>query len=122
LTPTTKHLIGRDAIARMMRGSYLVNVSRGSIVDEQAVAEALADGHLAGYAADVFEFEDWARPDRPREIASTLLKDELHSLFTPHLGSAVETARKEIEMQAAMSILQYFSGKMPSGAVNKPLI
>src|SRR5438477_4258899 len=59
LNQRSKHLINAEAIARMKTSSYLINPARGSIVDEEAVAAALADGKLAGYAADVFEMEDW---------------------------------------------------------------
>jgi phosphonate dehydrogenase len=65
LTPATFHLFDASAIAKMKPGWFLINVSRGSVVDENAVADALARGHMAGYAADTFEMEDWARPDRP---------------------------------------------------------
>jgi phosphonate dehydrogenase len=122
LTPATRHLIGRKEIAMMMRGSYLVNVCRGSVVDEQAVADALADGHLAGYAADVFEFEDWALDDRPRMIAPELLADKTLTLLTPHIGSAVDDVRREIAMQAAQNILQALKGETPAGALNAPTI
>jgi phosphonate dehydrogenase len=121
LTRSTTHIINRKAIAAMKRGSFLINVCRGSVVDEQAVAEAILNGHLAGYAADVFEFEDWARGDRLQEISPDLLKDNSRTLFTPHLGSAVTEVRKNIEMQAAMSILQALNGEPPTGAVNKPM-
>ena len=62
LTETTTGLIDAEAIGRMRRGALLVNPARGSLVDEAAVADALESGHLGGYAADVFECEDWARP------------------------------------------------------------
>jgi phosphonate dehydrogenase len=122
LAPATRHLIGSREIAMMMRGSYLVNVCRGSVVDEQAVAGALADGHLAGYAADVFEFEDWALDDRPRMIAPALLADHSHTLLTPHIGSAVDDVRREIAMQAAQNILQALNGEIPAGALNAPAV
>jgi len=118
LTAGTLHLIGREAIGWMKRGAYLINVSRGSVVDEEAVAEALESGHLAGYAADTFELEDWARPDRPREINPRLLRQADRTLFTPHLGSAVALARREIERSAANNILQALRGERPSGAIN----
>jgi phosphonate dehydrogenase len=120
LTPATRHLIGSREIAMMKRGSYLVNVCRGSVVDEQAVAEALADGHLAGYAADVFEFEDWALDDRPRMIEPELLAGDARTLLTPHIGSAVDDIRREIAMQAAQNILQALKGEIPAGALNAP--
>jgi len=120
LNSQTQHLINRASLAQMKPGAILINVGRGSVVDEQAVAEALATGHLSDYAADVFEFEDWARPDRPHTIPPTLLEDEAHTFFTPHLGSAVDETRREIALAAAASILQALQGEVPSGAVNPP--
>jgi phosphonate dehydrogenase len=64
--------------------------------------------------------EDWALPDRPREISASLRADRAHTVLTPHLGSAVDSVRREISMQAADSILQALRGEVPSGAVNRP--
>lgn len=118
LTAETLHLLDRDALARMQPGAYLINVSRGSVVDEEAVADALESGHLGGYAADTFEMEDWARHDRPREINPRLLRLNDRTLFTPHLGSAVTSTRREIERAAASNILQVLRGERPTGAIN----
>ncbi len=120
LKPETMHLINATTIARMKPGSFLINTCRGSVVDEQAVVDALASGHLAGYAADVFEMEDWARPNRPRSIPQALLDNVSQTFFTPHLGSAVDNVRREIAMEAARNILQTLDGRTPQGAVNKP--
>ena len=121
LAPGTRHLIDSDALRRIRPGCRLINVGRGSVVDERAVAAAVADGRLAGYAADVFELEDKALADRPRSIPRSLLSDRERTLFTPHLGSAVADVRLEIEMRAARSILQYLEGDVPDGALNRPL-
>lgn len=121
LTPATFRMLGREALSGMQRGSYLINVSRGSIVDEEAVADALESGHLAGYAADTFAMEDWARGDRPREISPRLLRLTDRTLFTPHLGSAVVEARREIERAAAKNILEALRGERPAGAINEPV-
>ena len=121
LAPGTRHLIDADALRRIRPGCRLVNVGRGSVVDEQAVAAAVADGRLGGYAADVFELEDKALADRPRSIHRSLLSDRERTLFTPHLGSAVADVRLEIETQAARSILQYLDGDVPDGALNRPV-
>lgn len=120
LKAETTHLINAKAIERMKPGSFLINTCRGSVVDENAVAEALAAGHLAGYAADVFEMEDLARIDRPKGIPAELLGDTERTLFTPHLGSAVDEARREIAREAARNILQALNGERPDGAVNSP--
>ena len=118
LTDRTFHLFDRNALARMKKGSYLVNACRGSVVDEMAVIESLEKRHLAGYAADVFEMEDWIRPDRPRSIPKALLENMAQTFFTPHLGSAVDDVRIEIERYCARSILQALDGKIPEGKVN----
>ena len=116
----TLHMIDGGALARMKTGAYLINTCRGSVVDEQAVVEALASGRLAGYAADVFEMEEWARPHRPHVIPQALLDDSERTLFTPHIGSAVDAVRIEIELEAARNILQALRGETPQGAINRP--
>ena len=117
LNPETRHLVDGERIRQMKPGAHLVNISRGSVVDERAVAEALEAGHLAGYAADVFELEDWALSGRPRSIDRRLLEPGAATLFTPHIGSAVDDARREIERQAAHHILQFLDGETPDGAI-----
>jgi phosphonate dehydrogenase len=119
-TLSSFHIINAMTLRRIKRGSYLVNVGRGSVVDEEAVADSLAADHLAGYAADVFEMEDWARPDHPRQIPERLLADSGRTLFTPHLGSAVKDTRLKIELAAARAILQALNGEKPEDAINEP--
>jgi phosphonate dehydrogenase len=120
LTASTLHLINAASLEKTKKGAYLVNVGRGSVIDEAAVASALERGQLAGYAADVFEMEDWARPDHPAAIHPGLLAQTERTLFTPHLGTAVEKARLEIELSAAASILQALRGERPADAINQP--
>ena len=119
LAPDTIHLINDRTLALMKPGAYLVNPCRGSVVSEAAVLTALTSGQLGGYAADVFELEDWAREDRPREIAPGLLGHP-NTMFSPHIGSAVKKVRLAIELRAAENILQALSGKPPMDAVNNP--
>ena len=120
LTPGTHHLLDAASLARAKPGLRIVNAGRGSVVDEAAVAAALAQGQIGGYAADVFEMEDWALADRPRAIAPGLLADAQRTLFTPHLGSAVGSARLAIEQAAVDAIAAVFSGHLPANAVNSP--
>jgi phosphonate dehydrogenase len=82
------------------------------------VATALATGQLAGYAADVFEMEDWARTDRPRQVTPTLLNPAFNTVFSPHLGSAVDGVRRKIAHEAACRIAEWASGERPRHAVN----
>ncbi|MGE0313607.1 MAG: phosphonate dehydrogenase [Lautropia sp.] len=117
----TFHLIDDAALSTVKRGACLVNTGRGSVVDENAVVAALSDGRLAGYAADVFELEEWTRADRPVSIPRALLDDTERTLFTPHLGSAVGDVRLAIELEAARNILQALAGEVPQGAINQPV-
>jgi phosphonate dehydrogenase len=120
LTPATRRLLDESALARMKRTSRIVNIGRGSVVDESAIAHALASGRLAGYAADVFEMEDWALSDRPREIPAALLAMTGKTLFTPHVGSAVIEVRRAIERAAAENLAAALSGLRPPDAINNP--
>jgi phosphonate dehydrogenase len=118
LTDTTRHLLNREALSRLKPNALLVNVGRGSVVDETAVADALLNDRLGGYAADVFAMEDRSLPDRPPSIPPALLADRDRTLFTPHLGSAIASVRQAIEHEAAENIVDVFQGKRPRGAVN----
>lgn len=120
LTAGTQHLIDADAIRRMKQGARIINPARGSLVDERAVASALADGQLAGYAADVFACEDWARSDRPATIEAELRAPGAPTVLTPHIGSAVAEVRREIELSAVRSIVDVLVGRTPRHAVNAP--
>lgn len=119
LTNATTHLVDAAFLSSMKPGAFLINPARGSLVDEAAVADALDAGQIAGYAADTFEMEDWARPDRPHEICARLVTSE-KTLLTPHLGSAVDGIRYDIAMEAAESIVEILAGKPPRGAINTP--
>ena len=75
-------------------GALLINVGRGAVVDEIAVADALEAQHLAGYAADVFACEDQSLANRPQAIPAKLLAMTDKTLFTTHIGSAVTTVHQ----------------------------
>jgi phosphonate dehydrogenase len=103
----------------MKAGALLINIGRGSVVNERAVADALETGSLGGYAADVFEMEDWALPDRPNAIEERL-RSHPRTLFTPHLGSAVTRVRQAIELRAVDNIADVLEGRAPRDAINVP--
>lgn len=105
LTAATRHLINRRRLDLMRPGALLVNVGRGSVVNERDVAEALHRGHLGAYAADVFEMEDWLLPDRP-DVIHPDLRASPRTVFSPHLGSAVASVRLAIEHAAATQLLE----------------
>ncbi|WP_413043867.1 phosphonate dehydrogenase [Pseudomonas sp. YJ42] len=118
LNSHTLHTINANRLALMKTGAFLINPCRGSVVDEQAVLDALVCGQLGGYAADVFEMEDWARDDRPRQIHPALLAHP-NTLFSAHIGSAVRRVRLAIERRAAENILQALQGSVPQDAANR---
>lgn len=123
LTEHTRHLLDADALGRMRPGACVVNASRGSVVDEDAVAEALRDGRLGGYAADVFAFEDTAgptAPDAPPVGVPPELLTHPRTVLTPHLGSAVDDVRREMGLAAAEQVRDALAGRYPDGAITPP--
>ncbi len=117
LTEGTMHMVDAGFLARMKPGARLVNPARGSLVEEAAVAQALKSGHLAGYASDTFEMEDWSRQDRPRAVHPELIASD-RTVLTPHIGSAVVEVRRAIAASAADSILTVLRGGVPETLIN----
>jgi len=117
LMPATHHLIGKNQLEQAKAGQLIINVGRGSVVDETAVTQALQKLQIGGYAADVFECEDWQLADRPRCISPELLAQS-NTVFTPHIGSAVKSVRLAIEQSAADNIIAALQGRAPPDAVN----
>jgi phosphonate dehydrogenase len=116
LTEDTRALLDAEALSRMRPGSCVVNASRGSVVDENAVAEALWAGRLGGYAADVFAFEDTATvPGIPPKLLT-----HPRTVLTPHLGSAVDDVRREMGLAAAGQVRDALAGRHPQGALTPP--
>jgi glyoxylate reductase len=104
LTPETRHLIDRRAFSRMKRSAYLVNTSRGPVVDEAALAWALEQHLIAGAALDVYENEPAIHPD--------LLRVE-NVLLVPHIGSATTETRKAMADLAVRNVLAVLAGGAP---------
>lgn len=119
LRPENYHLINRERLSMMKHNSFLINISRGSIVNEADVAEALACNKLRGYAADVFEFEDVLIKSRPSYISDELLAQTSKTIFTPHIGTGTLEARERLAVSSATQLLTALQGKLPSGAVNQ---
>jgi D-3-phosphoglycerate dehydrogenase len=110
LTGETRGLIGRATIAKMKRGVRILNVARGGIVDEAALAEAAASGRIAGAALDVFEKE-------PVDPENPLLKLD-SVIVTPHLGASTKEAQEAVGKESARQILDYLRHGAISNAVN----
>lgn len=103
LTPATRGLIGRDALARLKPGAYLVNCARGGIVDEVALVEALRSGHLAGAAVDVFADEP-PPPDHPLLHLPTVIP-------TPHIAGQTEDSLRRMALLVADEVLRVLRGE-----------
>jgi glyoxylate reductase len=111
LTAETRHLIDADALARMRPSSFLVNTTRGPVVHEAALAEALRSGTIAGAGLDVYEDEPHIHPE--------LLELE-NVVLLPHLGSATIETRTAMALRAADNVLAVLSGRRPPSPVERP--
>jgi D-3-phosphoglycerate dehydrogenase len=114
LAPETKNLIGRKELSLMKPSAFLVNTSRGGIINEAALAEALNTGLIAGAALDVFEQE-------PPEPTSPLLACK-NLLMTPHSAALTKECVLRVAICAAQGIVDYFSGRTPEFVVNKAVL
>jgi D-3-phosphoglycerate dehydrogenase len=112
-TPETSNLINADSIAKMKPTVRIVNCARGGIVDEQAIAEAIKQGKIAGAALDVFSKE-------PLEDDSVLRAMGKELLLTPHLGASTEEAQINVAIDVAEQIRDVLLGLPARSAVNIP--
>jgi D-3-phosphoglycerate dehydrogenase len=110
LTAETKNLFGAATLARMKKGSYLINAARGGVVDEDAVLDALRSGHLAGAALDVFAKE----PPDP----SPLFEHE-NLIALPHLGASTKEAQEKVAVELAEVFVSYLKDGVVRNAVNR---
>lgn len=113
LTAGNTGLLGTDAIRKMKDGVRLINVARGGIIDEQALAEAVASGKVAGAAIDVFTEEP------PRESPVT---GDSRIIVTPHLGASTAEAQERVIIDVAEQIVEILEGKPARFAVNAPML
>lgn len=111
LTDATRELINRKSIAKMRRGAIIINTGRGQLVNEDDVADALADGQLAAYGADVMCQEP---PSTDNKLAK-----QPHAFITPHIAWATTEARKRLMTIAADNIRAFADGR-PVNTVAKP--
>lgn len=114
--PTTKNLMGAAQIRAMKKGSFLINNARGNVVDLDALAEALKDGHLLGAAIDVFPKE----PKGPNDQLETPLKGLDNVILTPHIGGSTAEAQERIGVEVARKLVEYSDVGSTFGSVNFP--
>lgn len=112
LLPETRHLINGEVLRKMKPTAYLINTSRGPVVNEADLAAALRSGEIAGAALDVYEFE-------PRMVAG--LADLDNVVLTPHTASATKDTRTNMALKAANNLLAMLKGTRPPDCVNPEL-
>jgi D-3-phosphoglycerate dehydrogenase len=110
LAAATRGLLGAQRLARVKSGALLVNVARGGIVDEAALADALASGRLGGAAIDVFEHE----PARDSPLLSAP-----NTVLTPHLGASTAEAQARASLEVVEGVLDVLAGRPAAYQVNR---
>ncbi len=108
LLPSTRHLIDADKLKMMKKTAFLVNTSRGPVIDEKALVAALKDGTIAGAGLDVFE-------DEPHLSAG--LSDLPNAVLSPHIASSTQEARQDMAIIAAHNIIDTLDGGIPEDMV-----
>ena len=111
LTPETKGLVGGELLSLMKPAAFIVNTARGGIIDEAALAKALAENRLAGAALDVFEEEPPAA-DNP-------LLPLRNAILTPHSAALTKECSERVASDAAEGLADYFGGREPKAVFNK---
>jgi D-3-phosphoglycerate dehydrogenase len=112
-TPQTRHLINSESLAAMRPGAFLVNVSRGALVDTDALIEALERGHLSGAGIDVLE-------DEPAVPAALAARSEV--ILTPHVAFSSDASLIELRQSACEEVVRVLRGEQPLEARNTPQI
>ena len=113
LLPETRHLISKSALEKMKPTAYLINTSRGPVVDEAALAEALEAQKIAGAALDVYEQEPKVHP---------ALLGRKDVILAPHIASATVDTRTKMAVMAATNAASLFDGRCPPNALNADAI
>jgi D-3-phosphoglycerate dehydrogenase len=117
-TPQTKGMFAQHELATMRPGAYLLNASRGTVVDIPALAQSLKSGHLAGAAIDVFPEE----PESNSDGFQTPLRGLANVIMTPHIGGSTAEAQEAIGREVGAALIKYVNAGVTTGAVNFPHI
>ncbi len=117
-TPQTKNMIAAPELAKMKKGAFLINASRGTVVDISALVESLKSEHLAGCALDVFPME----PASTKEKFISPLQNLKNVILTPHIGGSTEEAQYAIGIEVAESFRRYLKVGSTAGSVNFPTV
>lgn len=117
-TPQTANMVKASQLEKMKKGAFLVNASRGNIVDINALKDALVSEHLAGAAIDVFPVEPYAKG----EVLETPLRNLPNVILTPHIGGSTIEAQENIALDVAEKLTRYVDHGITLGAVNMPQV
>ncbi len=117
-TPITKNMIGAAELARMKKGACLLNASRGTVVQIEALAEAIKSGHIGGAAVDVYPQE----PEGNSDAFQSALRGLTNVILTPHIGGSTEEAQEAIGHEVSAALIKYINSGATTGAVNFPQI
>ena len=117
-TPLTKGLLGKDEIAAIRQGGYLLNLSRGKVVDIAALEAALETGHLHGAALDVYPQE----PDANTNTFTFQLQNRPNVILTPHVGGSTEEAQEAIGKEVTLALNKFVNTGTTTGSVNFPQV
>ena len=115
-TAETKNMISEKQLSQMKKGSYLLNMSRGKVVDIEALAEKLKSKHLAGAAIDVYPVE----PSSNKESFSSVLQGIDNVVLSPHIGGSTIEAQKNIGREVADSLIRFLDNGSTAGSVEFP--
>ena len=114
LTPQTRRMINRETLGQCRRGVFIVNTSRGGLIDEAALADAIRSGHVAGAGLDVFDPE-------PPDVGRTLFQEE-RVVATPHAAFVSEESVVELRERMARQVLDVIQGRTPPDVVNGVMV
>jgi len=117
-TPQTKNMIGAAELARMKKGACLLNASRGTVVEIDALAAALKSGHIGGAAVDVYPSEPASNSDG----FQSPLRNLPNVILTPHIGGSTEEAQEAIGKEVSSALIKFVNQGATTGAVNFPQV
>ena len=116
--PSTKNLINKNLLKSFKPGSILINYARGEVVELDALAKALADGHLGGAAIDVFPWE----PEKNGDAFTTPLQGLSNVLLTPHIGGSTQEAQNNIGVDVSAKLFNYLERGVSFGSHTIPAL
>ena len=115
---STANMLGAEQFEKMPKGSYMLNLSRGNVVDVDALAASLKGGHLAGCAVDVY-------PSEPAGLVhdfKTPLQGCPNTILSPHIGGSTEEAQSAIGKEVSSKLINYINNGNTTGSVNVPVV